>query len=105
VIYRDQPRDLVIDFELPPHEVVPLERSFKYVQTRDKIEAQARPLKEIRPTYADLIAQVALRTLHEVFSVPDAEEIVAEATLTSANWPASWPTSGPPRALSSPLRG
>jgi restriction system protein len=81
VIYRDQPRDLVIDFELPPQEVVPLERSFKYVQTRDKIEAQARPLKEIRTTYAHLIAQVALRTLHEVFSVPDAEEIVAEATL------------------------
>jgi restriction system protein len=81
VIYRDQPRDLVIDFELPPQEVVPLERSFKYVQTRDKIEAQARPLKEIRTTYAHLIAQVALRTLHEVFSLPDAEEIVAEATL------------------------
>lgn len=80
VIYRDQPRDLVIDFELPPQELIPAERSFKYVQTRDKIEAQPRPPKEIKALYADLIAQVALRTLHEVFSIPDAAEIVSEAT-------------------------
>jgi len=80
VIYRDQPRDLVIDFELPPQELVPAERSFKYVQTRDKVEAVPRPPKEIKSLYADLIAQVTLRTLHEVFSVPDAAETVAEAT-------------------------
>ena len=80
VVYREQPRDLVVDFELPPQEVVPTERSFKYIQTRDKIEAQARPAREVKTLYAGLVAQVALRTLHEIFAVPDADETVSAVT-------------------------
>lgn len=68
VIFRPEPRELVVEYELPPQSVIPAERDYKYVQTRDDIDPVARPVKEIKERYARLIAQVALRTLHEVFA-------------------------------------
>ncbi|GAA0365888.1 restriction endonuclease [Actinoallomurus spadix] len=67
-IYRPEPRELVVEYELPPQSVIPAERDYKYVQTRDEIDKIARSVKEIKDRYARLIAQVALRTLHEVFA-------------------------------------
>ena len=58
---------MVVEFELPPQSVIPVERDYKYVMTRDEITTVARPVKEIKDRYARLIAQVALRTIHEVF--------------------------------------
>jgi restriction system protein len=67
-IYRPEPRELVIEYELPPQGIIPAERDYKYVQTRDEIDSVARSVKEIKERYARLIAQVALRTLHESFA-------------------------------------
>ena len=67
-VYRPEPQELVIEYELPPQDLIPAERDYKYVQTRDEIDSVARPVKEIKDRYARLIAQVALRTLHEVFA-------------------------------------
>jgi restriction system protein len=66
-LYRPEPREVVIEYELPPQSLVPVERDYKYVQTRDSVDAVARPEKEIKERYARLIAQVALRTIHEIF--------------------------------------
>ena len=68
VLYRPEPREVVIEYELPPLSLIPIERDYKYVQTRDEIDAVARPVKEIKDLYARLIAKVALRTIHEVFA-------------------------------------
>jgi hypothetical protein len=60
-----------VEYELPPQSVVPAERDYKYVATRDEIDTLTRPEKEIKDRYARLIAQVAIRTIHEVLiSVP-----------------------------------
>lgn len=67
VVYLPHARDLVIEFELPHQEVIPVDREYRYLQTKDRLDAVARPIKEVKQRYADLIAQVALRTLHEVF--------------------------------------
>jgi restriction system protein len=66
-LYRPEPKEVVVEFELPPQSVIPVERDYKYVMARDEITTVARPLKEIKDRYARLIAQVALRTIHEVF--------------------------------------
>ena len=66
-LYRREPREVAVEYELPPQSVIPVERDFKYVQTRDEIVTVARPVKEIKDRYARLIASVALRTIHEVF--------------------------------------
>jgi restriction system protein len=67
-IFRPEPREVVVEYELPPQSVIPVERDFKYVQTRDVIETVNRPVKETKDLYARLIAKVALRTIHEVFA-------------------------------------
>jgi restriction system protein len=79
LIYETEPRHLVVDYELPPQELVPVDREYRYVQTRDEIDALSRPAKEIRQRYTDLIAQVALRTLDAMFSA-DAFELLDAVT-------------------------
>jgi len=66
VIYRPEPREVVVEWELPPQSVIPVERGYKYVATRDVIDPVDRPEQEIKERYANLIARVTLRTIHEV---------------------------------------
>jgi restriction system protein len=60
-------RQLVVDYEFPTYESVPEARSHRYVKTRDVIEQVARPQTERRALYATLVAEIALRTVHELF--------------------------------------
>lgn len=66
--YRPENRDVVVEIELPNQNIIPQVRGYKYVKTRDAIDPVPRPEKEIKQRYADLIGQVALRTLHEIFA-------------------------------------
>lgn len=71
VLYRPEPREVAVEYELPPQSVIPAERDYKYVAARDEIDTLSRPEKEIKDRYARLIAQTAIRTIHEVLvSVP-----------------------------------
>jgi restriction system protein len=72
VLYRPEPQEVVVEYELPPQSVIPVERDFKYVQSRDEIDNVPRPVKEIKERYARLIAMVALRTIHEVYAADPA---------------------------------
>jgi restriction system protein len=67
-LYRPEPREAVVEYELPPQSLIPVERGYKYVQTRDEIDTTIRPDKEIKDRYARLIAMSALRTIHEVLT-------------------------------------
>ena len=67
IAYRPENSDVVIEFELPPQDIVPVVREYRYVKARDAIQPVARPITEIRQRYARLLACIALRTLHEVF--------------------------------------
>jgi restriction system protein len=72
VIYRPEPREVVVEWELPARSVIPVERGYKYVATRDAIDPVGRPEREIKDRYASLIARVTLRTIHEVLiSAPE----------------------------------
>ncbi len=63
---------LAVEWYLPSVEIVPEQKAFRHVKTRKVVEPTARPLPEIRQIYQRVIAQVALRTLREVFdSAPD----------------------------------
>ncbi len=71
VLYRPEPREVAVEYELPLQSVIPAERGYKYVANRDEIDTLARPEKEIKDRYARLIAQVAIRTIHEILiSIP-----------------------------------
>jgi restriction system protein len=77
VAYRPENRDLVVEFELPPQKVIPKERGYRYVKSRDVIEPLPRPEAEIKQRYAQLIARVALRTLNEIFCATPADVVTA----------------------------
>ncbi len=77
VAYRPENQDVVVEVELPPQTVIPVEREFRYVKVRDAIDPVARPQNEVKQRYARLIACVALRTLHEIFCATPGEVVDA----------------------------
>lgn len=77
IAYTCASKLLVIEYELPTVDVVPKSSEFRYVRTRDIIDEKARKPSEIRAIYQDVIASVALRTMHEVFEADQADRIEA----------------------------
>ena len=74
--YRQEPRELVVEYRLPPADVIPRERDFRYVKARREIDELPRPAKETKEVYASVIHQVALRTMWECFAVAEARDVV-----------------------------
>lgn len=75
VAYRSQSRGVVIELELPPASVVPDVRGYEYAAARDVMVPVPRSSGEVRRRYAQLVACMALRTLHEVFSATPGEVV------------------------------
>lgn len=65
--YAPESKQLVLDYDLPGVNVAPPEAEFKYVKSKDSIEAKPRKATEVKELYQDVVAAVSLRTLHEVF--------------------------------------
>ena len=65
--YLPESRQLVVEFELPTIDVVPVEKAFRYVKARDEITSTDRPAKDRKERYASVLSQVSLRTVHELF--------------------------------------
>jgi restriction system protein len=76
VAYRAEPRELVVEYRLPPGEVIPAERDYRYVKTRRQVDKLPRSAKEIKELYASVVHQIALRTMWECFAVAEAREVV-----------------------------
>jgi restriction system protein len=65
-VYRPGQKEVVIEWELPPPSVIPRDRDYLYLAGRDAIDAIPRADKEAEELYRAVIAQVALRTAHEI---------------------------------------
>jgi restriction system protein len=81
VAYEPGTRTVAVEFELPPRGAVPPARSYRYVPGRDATEPVPRPEPEITKRHDRLVAGVALRTLHEIFSAT-APDVVAAVSFT-----------------------
>jgi restriction system protein len=68
-LYRSEARELLMGYELPRQTVIPAETTFRYVKSRDAIQAEPRKPAEIRKLYADLLARITLRTVAEAFDI------------------------------------
>ncbi|MGW9070553.1 restriction endonuclease [Streptomyces yangpuensis] len=80
VSYQADTGDLLVEIDLPLEEVVPPARAYRYVKTRDEITPVPRPEKERHELYASVLAQTALRTVHEVFAA-DTDGVVRSVAL------------------------
>jgi len=68
-------RELTLTAYVPAPADVPAVKEYKYVQARDEISSVALPQREAKERYRSAVAQVALRTLHEVFEADRAGRI------------------------------
>ena len=73
--YLPEPKELVIEYELPTTNIIPMVAEYKYVKSRDTIDTKARKATEIKDLYQDIIASVALRTLYEIFTADQSHHI------------------------------
>ena len=65
--YDPASRLLGVDYMLPDISIVPEAKSYKYTKARDIIESTAETGTRRRALYSTVIAQSALRVLHEIF--------------------------------------
>ncbi|MFF1438498.1 restriction endonuclease [Streptomyces sp. NPDC058295] len=66
--YVPEAQRLLIEVELPQHEVLPTVMSYRVVAQRVEIVAQPRKESESKEAYRTLVARLALRALDEAFS-------------------------------------
>jgi len=67
IAYVPVSKQLVVEYELPSLAVIPTVKSYRYVKTSDTVTETARPKAQIMSTYSSLVAQLTLRTVHEIF--------------------------------------
>lgn len=67
VAFQAESKQLVVEYELPSPDIVPTVEQYKYTRSRDTIDERPRKPSSIKGIYADVVAAVVLRTLHEVF--------------------------------------
>ena len=75
--YLAPQRRLLVEYHLPPVEVIPVVKEYRYDRVRDDLSAVPRDEGEIRRRYTEIIAMVALRTIHEIIEA-DRGELVGE---------------------------
>ncbi|MFD7782330.1 restriction endonuclease [Streptomyces nojiriensis] len=80
VSYQADTGDLLVEIDLPLEDVIAAARAYRYVKTRDEITAVPRPEKERHELYASVLAQTALRTVHESFAA-DTDGVVRSVAL------------------------
>ncbi|AGZ39533.1 restriction endonuclease [Actinoplanes friuliensis] len=68
---------LLVEYHLPPVEVIPVVKEYRYDRVRDDLTAVPRDEGEIRRRYTEIISMVALRTVHEIIEA-DRGGLVAE---------------------------
>jgi restriction system protein len=73
VAYNAQSSELVVEYDLPEPSVVPTVAEYKYVKSRDEIESKPRKQTEIKQIYQDVVASMALRTIHELIEADQAD--------------------------------
>ncbi|MFJ7205250.1 restriction endonuclease [Streptomyces sp. NPDC098789] len=80
VSYQADTGDLLVQVDLPLEDVVPAARAYRFVKTRDELTPVPRPEKDRKELYASVLAQTALRTVHELFTA-DTEGVIRSIAL------------------------
>ena len=74
--YVPESGELVIEYELPATDVIPAISEYRFVRSKETVEEVSRKVPEIKELYQDIVAAVALRTIHEVFEADRADHLV-----------------------------
>lgn len=76
VAYIPESRQLAFDYQLPViDDIIPNVEKYKYVKSTDKISEIKKSERTRQNLYANVIAQTALRCLHEIFAADKLNQI------------------------------
>jgi len=75
LVYVPTSKELVIEYKLPTVNIVPSVLEYKYTKSKDEIEPKPRKPAEIKDLYQDVVASVALRTIHEVLEADQGQHL------------------------------
>lgn len=67
IAYVPEPKELVVEYELPHKEVIPTALEYKYTKSKDSIDEKSRKPGEIKDLYQNVVSAICLRTIHELF--------------------------------------
>jgi restriction system protein len=89
--FDPQARELELVVLISPPTALPAEKSYRYVKSSDEITATPLAKKDLKARYANVVHQVAVRTLHEIFEADRAGHIqtIALQVATEALDPAT----------------
>lgn len=73
--YNSGSKILVLDYVLPAPESLPTLKDVQYVQSKDEFKKSYLSEKELESLYDNLLYQVVLRTIHELFEADVAEAL------------------------------
>jgi restriction system protein len=73
--YVPESKQLVIEYQLPGPSIAPSVQEYRYVKNRDVIEEKPRKVSEIKDLYQDVVAAIALRTVHEVLEADQGQHL------------------------------
>lgn len=65
--YDADTQELIVQLQFPSPEQIPTVRQYKYVKAKDEISATSQTQKEQRERFTNLVFNMTLRTLHEVW--------------------------------------
>ncbi|MCW2997041.1 MAG: hypothetical protein JWN65_590 [Solirubrobacterales bacterium] len=84
-------KELTLTVLVSPPERLPSAKEYRFVKAKDEITASSLPKTELKNRYSNVIYQVALRTLHEIFEADRAGHIntIALSVATEAVHPAT----------------
>lgn len=88
VNYNSETQNLVIDYELPAPESLPMIDSYKFVKSKNEIEKKPLTAAKKKELYNSVLYQICIRSIHEVLEADVIDKIVAVAfngVVTSLN--------------------
>jgi restriction system protein len=83
--YSSDLRELSITLLFPPPGVIPSTKSYRYVRTNDEITETKLTQKDVATRYANLINNMTLRTVHEVWESDRTQKIDSISLIGGVN--------------------
>jgi restriction system protein len=80
VAFSAESRQLVLQLALPPVEVIPAERGYRFIKARAEVSPNPMPASDRKRRYASLIAQIALLVIERAFAC-DPQEVIETVVL------------------------
>lgn len=68
VAFVAESKQLVVESQLPSPEAIPTAADYRYVKSKDTIEEKKSHASETKELYREVVAAVALRTIHQIFN-------------------------------------